>query len=145
MTVEYTKSLPLPNATTKPFWDGCKRHELLAQKCKHCGDLQLPPRPSCPKCMSLDFDWVKLSGKGKLYTYTVTYQQLLPGFNELPYAVILVELDESPQKGEARRLRLVSNLVGCDVKDMRIGMPVEVVFDDVVEDVSLPKFKPAKS
>ena len=142
--VEYKKALPLPSATTQPFWDGCKRHELLVQKCKECGNLQFPPSPSCTTCMSIDFDWVKLSGKGQIYSHTVTHQQMLPNFDEIPYAVVIIELDESSQKAEDRRLRLVSSMVDCDIEDISIGMPVEVVFDDVVEDISLPKFRPVK-
>ena len=137
---EYKRPLPIPDVRDKGFWDSCKNHELRVQKCKNCGTLRFIPQPMCAKCYSMDIDWVKISGKGKIYTYTIVEHPIAPAFADIaPYAVILVELDE----GEA--LRIVSNLIDCKPQDIRIGMPVEVVFEDVTEEITLPKFRLSSS
>lgn len=133
--VEYNKPLPEITPDNEPFWDACKRHELSLQKCQNCGHLRLPS-PICPKCLSMNSDWARVSGLGKVYTWVVMYQRYHAGFaEELPYNVAIVELEEGP--------RLITNIVGCSNENLRIGMEVEVVFEDVTEEVTLPKFKPA--
>jgi uncharacterized OB-fold protein len=83
----------------------------------------------------MDSGWVKVSGRGKLYTWTIIHQRYHPGFTEeVPYNVAIVELDDGP--------RLFTNIVGCENEDLHVGMEVEVVFDDVTEEISLPRFKP---
>ena len=135
--VQYQKPLPAPTLDSKGFWDGCKRHEILIQRCKDCGTLRHYPRPMCPKCNSMNTEWVKVSGKGKIYTWTVVHQPAHPAFTEVPYAVVIVELEEG--------VRMTSNMVGCQPDDLYIGMPVEVVFDDVTDEVTLPKFRPLEN
>jgi hypothetical protein len=86
--------------------------------------------------MSSATEWVRASGRGRVYTFTITRQNQAPGFREeLPYVLAIVELDEGP--------RLMTNVVGCAPDAVRIGMAVEVVFDDVTPEVTLPKFRPA--
>lgn len=133
---EYNKPLPLIDFDSQEYWNGCKRHELLVQRCKNCRKFRFPPDPACRACASLDSEWIKVSGKGKIYTYTITTQAVLSAFREVPYAIVLVELDD------VQGVRVVSNIVDCKPDDIYIGMPVEVVFDDVTDDVTLPKFKP---
>jgi hypothetical protein len=88
----------------------------------------------CPKCGSWNAEWAKVSGKGKVYTYIVAHQLFHPGFfADGPYAVVIVGLEEG--------VRIVSNVVDCRPDDIYIGMPVEVVFDDVTEEVTLPRFR----
>jgi hypothetical protein len=90
----------------------------------------------CPNCGSWNAEWARLSGKGKVYTYVVAHQPFHPAFaSDAPYAVAIVELEEG--------VRLMSNIVDCEPDDMYIGMPVEVVYDDVTEEVTLPRFKKA--
>ena len=133
---KYKKPLPRVDEESKGFWEACQRHELYVQRCRGCGAFRQYPRAVCPTCLSSDTDWVLSSGRGTVYTYTVTYQNLAPGFREeLPYVMAYVELDEG--------VRLLSNIVGCAPDALRIGMPVEVVFEDVTAEVTLPKFKPA--
>ena len=139
-TAEYGKPLPEIRDGTKAFWEGCKRHELLVQRCSECGAYRHPPQPMCHKCNSLSVEWVKITGKGTVYSYTVVHTPsgLTPGFEkDLPLPVVLVELPD------AGKVRMVSNLVECKPGDVEIGMPVEVVFDDVTAEITLPKFKPA--
>jgi len=89
----------------------------------------------CPVDLSSDTEWVRASGRGTIYTFTVTHQNQSPGFREeLPYVLAIVELEEG--------VRLMTNVVGCTPDAVRIGMPVEVVYDDVTPEVTLAKFRP---
>ena len=132
----YQKPLPQPNADTKPFWDGCKEHQLRFQKCRNCGLVRWPPSIICPMCYSYDTEWIVASGKGKVYTFAVCHQAYYKVFeNDLPYVTAVVELEGGP--------RLLSNIVGCSPEEVRCDMPVEVTWEDISEEFSLPKFKPA--
>lgn len=134
---KFTKPLPQTTPEAKEYWEGCKKHKLLIQKCKDCGTFRHYPRVLCPKCISWNYDWTKVSGKGKIYTWTVAVQPFHPAFvDEAPYAVIIVELDEG--------IRIVSNLKEAKPEDIYIGMPVEVIFESITEDVTLPQFKPIR-
>ena len=138
MSMEYDKEHPIPTPTLHPdneeYWQGVKREELVFQRCKECGNWLHPPRPMCPECRSLETEWVPSAGKGTIHSW-VTYQDSPhPGF-KAPYSVVLVELEEG--------VRVVSNLVDVTPEEVSIGMPVEVVFDQVTEEVVLPKFRKA--
>jgi len=127
---------PLVTPDTRPFWDGCKEGKLLLQRCLSCRSLRYPPRPMCPQCNSLESEWVPASGRGTLFSFTVTHQALNPSLNDkLPHVIILVELAEG--------MRMTSNLLDCPPEDVRIGMPLEVVFAKVNDELTLPKFRPA--
>ena len=131
---------PLPQITREmaPFWEAARRHQLVAQRCRGCGAYRFPARDICSRCLSREAEWVPVSGRGTIFSFAVMHQVYHPGFAaEVPYAVVVIELDEGA--------RLVSNLVDCAPADIRAGMPVEVVFDDVASDVSLPKFRPRRS
>lgn len=114
------------------FWEGIKGHELVFQKCKQCDAWAHPPRPMCPRCRSLEKEWSPSTGKGIICSWVTYRQSLHPGF-KVPYSVVLVELEEG--------VRVVSNMVDVKPEEIYIGMPVEVVFEDVAEDLTLPKFK----
>lgn len=138
MSVEYNKEHPIPVPTLHPdnqgFWEGVQRQELVLQRCKGCGTWSHPPRPMCPKCRSLEREWSPASGKGTVYSW-VTYREAPhPGF-KAPYSVVLVELEEG--------VRLVSNLVDVGPEEIAIGMPVEVVFNQIHDETFLPKFRKA--
>lgn len=134
--MEYKKPLPQPNADTRPFWDGCKKHQLRFQSCRVCGHVRWPPSIICPMCYSSDTEWIAASGKGKVYTFAVFHQGYHKSFeHDLPYVTAVVELDEGPH--------LLSNIVGCEPDEVKCDMPVEVMWEDVSEDFSLPRFKPA--
>ena len=125
--------LPVPNEDTQPFWDYCKAGELRAQRCTNCGTLRHPPRPTCAECGSFDHEWVKLSGKGTIYTYSVSHQAIHAALEGLiPHTAILVQLEEGPL--------VTSNLVEGDER-VAIGLPVEVVFEPVTDEITLPKFR----
>ncbi len=129
---------PLPSITplTRPFWEAARRHELVLQRCQDCGGFRYPPGETCPGCLSERLEWVKASGRGRVFTWTVFHRAYHPAFaRAVPYAVVAVELEEGP--------RLISNLVDCPLEALRIGLPVEVVFEDASPEISLPKFRPA--
>lgn len=133
---ETAMPIPIPHQDNKEYWEGCKRHELLIQRCVDCGTFRYPPRPGCHNCASLNKEWVKVSGKGVIYSYTIVHFPVHPAtVNSVPYNVVLVELPD------AGGIRLVSN-VDCRNEGIYIGMAVGVVWDDVSREVTLPKFKP---
>ncbi|MCC7368534.1 MAG: OB-fold domain-containing protein [Chloroflexi bacterium] len=136
---EYLKPLPdLDNEITRPFWDHIKNHELRMQKCTDCGHVRFPVTPVCTDCLSDSFEWALLSGKGTLWSWNQVYHLYNKGWqDEMPYNVGYVLLDEG--------IGLITNMVNVDVADLRFDMPVEVVFDDVTPEVTLPKFQPARS
>ena len=132
---EYTKPLPVITENSRPFWDAAKRHELSLQKCNNCGKYWYPSGPVCPFCWSRDYEWAKLSGRGKVSSWVIFHQRYFESFSEdIPYNVAQVELEEGP--------RITTNLVGVKNEDIRMDMPVHVVFDDVTPEVTLPKFRP---
>ncbi len=132
---EYKKPLPSPDSDTKDFWEGAKRHELLLQKCSACGSYRFPPSPMCPNCFSMDFKWEKVSGKGEVYTFTIVRVAVRPEWaSDVPYVLATIKLDEG--------VRMVSKVVGCKPEDVKIVMKVQLVFDDVTEQFTIPDFKP---
>ena len=138
MTTEYTKPLPRPahEELSKPFWDAVKNHEIVMQRCKTCSHRFFYPREACPSCLSPDLEWAPVSGKGRLYSYTVIYQPANRAFQDnVPYIYAMVELEEGP--------RMIGNLIDCPIEEARVDMPVTAVFDDVTPEVTLVKFKPA--
>ncbi len=135
---EYKRPQPVLNEYTEPFWKATKEHRLVAQKCKECGHIWHPPSPVCDQCLSFNYEWINLSGKGKVWSYVVyhrpfTYQSFK---DAIPYNVTYVKLDEG--------LGFTTNLVGIANEDIKIGMCVEVSFEDCTEELTLPKFRPLK-
>jgi uncharacterized OB-fold protein len=130
------KPLPQISAAMAPFFEAARRKELVVQRCRGCGALRFPARDRCSACLAREADWAPVSGRGKIFSLAVMHQVYHPGFaSEVPYAVVLVELDEGP--------RLISNVVGCPPGELRVGMPLEVVFEAVTPEVTLPKFRVA--
>ncbi len=133
----YVKPLPQIDPESEPFWKGCKEHRLEVQRCKKCSQFYFYPRARCPFCFTNEVEWVKCSGKGKVHTFTIIRQSAMPGFrDEAPYVVAVVELDEGG-------VQMLTNLVQADVTKVKIGMPVQVHFEDATEEITLPKFRPA--
>jgi uncharacterized OB-fold protein len=131
----YRKPLPRINKLNAPFWEGTRQHELRLQRCNVCGRHWFPPAYRCPSCLSTDYAWVRASGRGRIWSWIRMWQRYFPAFEaELPYNVAYVELEEGP--------RLMTNIVGLapDV-ELACDAPVEVVFEDVTDDITLPKFR----
>ncbi|MSQ30084.1 MAG: hypothetical protein EXR68_06335 [Dehalococcoidia bacterium] len=136
---EYQKPLPRPEdpVLTRPFWEAARRHQLIIQRCRPCGRFFWSPRQNCPFCLGMEWEWTPVSGRARLYTYTVVRQSQHPSFAEdVPYAYAIVALEEG--------VRMISNVVGCKVPDdLRMEMPLQAVFDDVTPQWTLVKFRPA--
>jgi len=127
--------IPQPDGELAPFLAAAKERRLVVQRCDGCGALRFPPRELCNRCLSTSASWVDVSGRGEIFSFNVMHQVYHPAFaREVPYAVIVVKLDEGP--------KMTSNLVDCPVDQIRIGMPVEVVFERVSDAITLPKFRP---
>jgi uncharacterized OB-fold protein len=133
----YAKPLPHIDEEMRPWWEAAQRHELYIQKCRDCGDLRFHPRALCTNCMSSRAEWIKCSGRGKIYTFTVTYQNGSSGFRDsLPYVLAWVELEEG--------VKMLTNIVDCPPDQVKIDQRVEAVFDDVTPEVTLVKFRPSR-
>jgi len=123
-------------ALDAPFWDALRRHELWVQQCASCGRLRFVPTELCSNCYSAAATWTRVSGRGRVYTFTVVHRAPTPAYQaDAPYALAYVELDEGP--------RMPARLVGVDPATVEVGMAVEVVFDDVNDDLTLYRFRPA--
>lgn len=134
---DFIKPLPVPTKWSQPFWDGAKEHKLLLKKCTECGHIDHPPYLYCTECHSDDHEWIGASGRATLYAFAINeYGVPLPFVPDLPYVLALVDLKEGP--------RMISNIVDCDHKELANGMELEVVFEDVSGDISLPKWRPVK-
>ena len=133
---DWKKPLPTISGESKPYWDACRQGQLVIQKCDSCNEFQFYPRGICANCWSNDIKWHKASGKGTVWSFTVTYQNRTPGFAEdVPYILALVELEEG--------VRMFTNILECDPKEAKIGMPVEVTFVRANDQITIPYFKPA--
>ncbi len=138
MATDYKKPLPRPinPELTRPFWEAAKRHELVMPRCKTCDHVYFYPRSECPHCLSSDQEWVKVSGRGRLHSFTIIRQPANAAFtSDVPYVYAVVQLAEGP--------RMISNIVECDLEALRVDMPLEAVYDNVTPEWTLVKFKPA--
>ncbi len=134
---EYRKPIPVPVPETEFYWGKVREHELWIQRCNDCGHVFFYPRLHCPECTSDSVEPIQASGKGTLYTYMIN-QRPPPGWEaEAPYAIAIVQLEEGP--------RMMTNIVGIEntPENLVLDMPLEVVFDDVLPDVTIPKWNPA--
>ncbi len=136
MTETSTKTVPVGSPETAEYWAGCARHDLLIQRCTGCGAHQFYPRVLCTACSGRALEWVRASGRGRLRSYTIVRRAVSEAYAaEVPYVVALVALEEGPT--------MMSGVVGCKPEDVRIGMPVQVVFDDWAAGATIPNFTPA--
>lgn len=135
---DYKKPLPKPDPITAPYWESLKQHEMKIQRCNDTGKFFFYPRGLSPFTGSTNISWEPVSGNGTVYGFTIVDQARYawPGF-EAPYVIALVELEEGA--------RLMTNLVNVDAdpEHVSVGMAVKVVYDDVTDEVTLPKFEPA--
>lgn len=128
--------LPAPDDDTQPYWDAAREGRLLIKRCADCGAAHFYPRPFCPRCWSSAVTWEAASGRAALYTWSVVHHNDLPPFSDrLPYVAAVVDLAEGP--------RLLTNVVDCDPDRLQVGMPLQVAYRDLAEDVTVPVFTPA--
>ena len=117
-----------------PYWEACRRGELLYQRCAGCGHVNMKPARSCASCGGADLTWEHSEGRGRLYSWTVVWRPQHPTF-QVPYAPAIVELDEA--------FWLMTAIVGCAPEDRRADMAVVVAFHPASDEVTLPYFRPA--
>jgi len=130
----YNKPLPELEGMHGEFYSFCKKEELRFQKCGDCSTWRHVPREVCPQCGSWNWQWALSSGKGTVFTWTTITRALHPAFkDDCPLAGVVVELEEG--------VRLLSHVIDCAPEDLKVGMPVEVIFEKTTEEISLPKFK----
>lgn len=135
---EYKKPLPVVQPWSKEFWEGARKHKLLIQECQDCKAKIFYPRQYCSECWSSNLGWVEASGKAKIFTHTITMAGVEQKFAEdLPYVLAIVNIEEG--------IRMMTKIVECDPEEVSIGMDVEVVFEDITDEFSLPFFRPVKS
>ena len=128
--------LPTLEGESRPFWDGLKAGVLNIGHCNACGKAHYYPRPFCPHCWSEDVTLKPASGKGVLYTWSVIHMNDQAPFKDwLPYVAAMVDLEEG--------VRVSTNIVGCDLAALAVGMPVNAEFTEVTPEISKAVFRPA--
>jgi uncharacterized OB-fold protein len=128
---------PVPEVTEelRPFFAAAREGRLVVQRCRRCGERRFPPREICSHCLGREAEWVASSGRGTVLSYNVMHQVYHPGFaSEVPYAVVLVELEDGA--------RMIASVVDCPLDRLRVGLPVEVTFEERTPEVVLPVFRP---
>ncbi|MGA7760142.1 MAG: OB-fold domain-containing protein [Candidatus Binataceae bacterium] len=131
---EYKLPLPRMRGSAAEFYKFCNAHELRFQRCTDCAAWRHIPRDMCAKCGSFNFEWARSSGRGTVFSWTVAAQPFVPQFAPLvPYAPAVIELEEG--------VRMVSWVTDVKPDELALGLPVEVAFDDVTPEVTLPKFR----
>ncbi len=137
-TAANTPPIPIPDALTKFFWDGVHEHRLLILRCQSCGHYVHYPRPICDRCQATDLSPEQMSGEATVYSYTIVMQAFHPYFiQRIPYVLAVVELAEEPG------LRITTNIAGCLEADLKVGLPLQVIFTDVADGLTLPFFRPS--
>ena len=132
----YDKPMPPLNRDSKPFWDSLKEHAMRLQHCANCGKVRHYPRPVCDSCHSMDANWVRASGQGKVHSWTISHHAFHPGFlGELPLTLVTVELAEG--------VRICAQIRDVTPEQLSIDMPVQLDYEDATADLTLPVFRPA--
>ena len=135
---EYNKPLPMVTPENERYWQGARDHQLWLRNCRSCDRTYFYPRDICPTCGGRDVEWKQVSGRATLYTYAIVHRAPSPAFADIaPYVTAIVDLEEGG--------RMMTNLVDVepDPATITVGMPLQVTFDDVTPEVTLPKFRPA--
>jgi len=127
---------PLANTTTLGWWEEAAKHRLVVERCTACSHTRFPPAPICPRCREEGAEWQEVPGTGEVYTFTTVYRPVA-GDMTLPFVIAVIALDGSGG------LRIISNLVGIPPAQIEIGLPVEVVWEDMSDDLAVPRFRPA--
>jgi uncharacterized OB-fold protein len=123
------------SAVTEPFWTAAQRGRLVAPKCGACGTFRLPPTAFCPNCQSTEVDWVELSGRATVFSFSVVHG--FPGLPDITLVPVVIDLPDAPGA------RLVSNVIDVDPADVHIGMELQVTFTSIADGWALPIFRPA--
>lgn len=123
---------PVRTEINDGFWAAAQKGRLVVQRCAECGELRYPPTGRCPRCLSAEWGWHEVSGRGELLSYVVVHQKYHAAWaDRVPYNVVLVQLDEGP--------RMFSNVEPLFHLDLEVGMRVRAVFVDE-DGLSVPRF-----
>jgi uncharacterized OB-fold protein len=139
--VTTARPVPVPDDLSSPYWAAAARHELALPRCGRCGAISVPPDVTCPRCATTEPGWAyeTVAGGGTVRSWTVVRQSFLPGFDaDLPFVLVDVELDAQPD------LRLVGRLLDGVDAPLAVGDRVEVAFEDIGPDASVPAFELAR-
>lgn len=129
------KPSPVVQPWARPFWEAARQHRLVLQHCLDCDRSIHYPRIECPHCASIRLDWRPASGRGHLYSFTVVHSNAPSAFvADMPYVVAVVRLEEGVQ--------MLTNIVQCDPATLRCDQAVQVVFEPLNAEFTLPKFRP---
>lgn len=134
------KPLPVITDLTRPFWAAAKNGKLVLQKCRRCATFNFHPKPWCIECGSRELVWTDAKPFGTVYSHTVSYTVAMnsPAWEaELPLVMCLIDLDDGA--------RMYGQVTDCAPEDIRIGMRVEVHFQDISTEAGIPKFRPLRS
>lgn len=135
---EYLKPLPTITDENAPFWAGLNQRELRFQRCGGCGKYRNPISPVCPRCLSGEFGWQPVSGRGRVFSYVVFHRAYHRGFEaDVPYNVALILLEEG--------IFMFSNVVGIANEEIACDMPVVAEYERVTEAITLPRFRPVQT
>ncbi|MAF85797.1 MAG: hypothetical protein CL875_04895 [Dehalococcoidales bacterium] len=137
MPDKYKYLLPLPDFETKEWWGALRWYELVFQRCTRCQTFRHPPQGTCPRCYSEDHEWIKVSGRGILYSYITVWQPVLPQWRgDVPYNIVQVTLEDAPN------IKIIGNVIGVDNSRLTINMPLVAVFDDVTQEDTILRWQP---
>ncbi len=133
------KALPVRKvevtAETRSFWDATSEGRLVLPRCNDCGTTIWYPKGFCSSCGSMSIEWIPASGRGTIYSFSITRKGQGVWAEHNPYVAAYVELEEGP--------RVLTNIVGCSVDDVLIGMSVSVVFDPTEDGPAVFRFQPS--
>lgn len=128
------KPQPKITACAVPYWQSCLEEKLSLPYCKQCDTCFYYPRLWCPSCFNQELDWQVVSGRAKVYSFSVIHQSPLASYQQdLPYVLAVIELEEGP--------RMMTNVINCDVNTVHVDMPVTVTFEQR-GDMKIPQFEP---
>jgi uncharacterized OB-fold protein len=131
---QVAKPRPTITEENQPFWDAARAGELRLQRCGSCYHVRNPIQPLCPVCLSDDFEWSLMSGRGSVFAQVAYHRAFHPAYrDDVPYNVVIVQLDEGP--------RLFSNVVGVESSALEVGARVVVSFDAVDSELTVPRFR----
>ena len=136
----FPEGMPIPviEPLTEPFWSAARERRLVIQHCTACGTFRHLPHVLCGTCQSPDYDWVGSAGRGSVYTFTIVGHPVHDATNDVvPYNVSIVELDD------CGNVLVPSNVVDCAPEDIEVGMPVVVEWDEVTDEITMPRFRRA--
>ena len=135
--MSYKKPIPVPQGESDYYWEKAKEEVLWLRKCNECQETYFYPRDISPCCFSKDTSWIQASGRAKLFTYGIVHRAPHAGFvDDVPFVTAIVQLEEGP--------KMATNIVMDDPtpEKLQIDMALEVVFDSITDEITLPKFKP---